>query len=329
MICQRSTSAVVQIFTKTGYLVDVYLDDFYGAEISSRAQQAFDQLGDLFIQLGLDSSPEKDCPPATTIVCLGILVNTVMFTLEVPPARVTELRVWTTSSSFTKKQLQSLLGKLSFVTACVKPGRIFMARLLNRLQACNAASRHWYSITNDMHHFSPQFNRVSLIKPFLWDFQCFNFATDACLRSGGATCRLDCIRFIFPHDILSLSLHINALELFTIVVAVKYWAPQLRGSKFIVSSDNSTAVAVINSSASAEFMQRCLRQLWFTSVVFDFEVWAQHVPGRHNQLADYLSRWHSDVSACDKFHHLCSVLDLTLTFQEVAPSCFLFDVIIV
>ena len=271
MICQRSTSAVVQIFTKTGYLVDVYLDDFFGAEISSLAQQAFDQLGDLFIQLGLDSSPEKDCPPATTMVCLGILVNTVTFTLEVPPARVTELlaelRVWTTSSSFTKKQLQSLLGKLSFVTACVKPGRIFMARLLNRLQACNAASRHWYSITNDMQldiqwwlHFSPQFNRVSLIKPFLWDFQCFNFATDACLRSGGATCRLDCIRFIFPHDILSLSLHINALELFTIVVAVKYWAPQLRGSKFIVSSDNSTAVAVINSSASADpFMQRCLR----------------------------------------------------------------------
>ena len=91
MICQRSTSAVVHMFTKTGFLADVYLDDFYGAEISSRAQQAFDQLGDLFIKLGLDSSPEKDCPPATTMVCLGILVNTVTFTLEVPPARVTEL----------------------------------------------------------------------------------------------------------------------------------------------------------------------------------------------------------------------------------------------
>lgn len=139
-------------------------------KIASCAQQAFDQLGDLFIKLGLDSSPEHDCPPATTMVCLGILVNTVMFTLEVPPARITELvaefRVWTKSSLFTKKQIQSLLGKLSFVTACVKPGRIFMACLLNRIRACNAASRHRYLITNDTQldlqwwlHFLPKFNR--------------------------------------------------------------------------------------------------------------------------------------------------------------------------
>jgi len=128
-----------------------------------------------------------------------------------------------------------------------------MACLLNRLEACNAASHHRYSITNDMQldiqwwlHFLPQFNRVSLIKPFLWDFQCFNFATDASLCGGGATCRSDCIRFIFPDDILSSSLHINTLELSTIVVAVKHWALQLQGSKFIISSDNSTAVAVIN-----------------------------------------------------------------------------------
>jgi len=74
-------------------------------------------------------------------------------------------------------------------------------------------------------------------------------------------------------------------------------------------------------------MQRCLRQLWFTSLLFDFEVRVEHVLGRHNQLAGYLSRWHSDISACNKFHHLCSVLDLTLSFQEVAPSCFSFDVL--
>ena len=74
--------------TKLFFLVDVYLDDFYGAEIASCAQQAFDQLGDLFVTLGLDSSPEKDCPPATTMVCLGILVNTVTFTLEVPPVTI-------------------------------------------------------------------------------------------------------------------------------------------------------------------------------------------------------------------------------------------------
>ena len=62
--------------------------------------------------------------------CLGILVDTVAFSLEVPATRLTnlqaELTTWQVASFFTKKQLQSLLGKLSFVTVCVKPGRIFM-----------------------------------------------------------------------------------------------------------------------------------------------------------------------------------------------------------
>ena len=62
--------------------------------------------------------------------CLGILVDTVAFTLEVPATHLTdlqaELTTWQVASFFTKKQLQSLLGKLSFITLCVKPGRIFM-----------------------------------------------------------------------------------------------------------------------------------------------------------------------------------------------------------
>ena len=133
MICQHTTRTVVHIFTEQGFLADVYLDDFYGAEYPSLAPQAFSRLGHLFLQLGLDSSPEQDSPPSTSMICLGILVDTAAFTLEVPTTRLedllAELTTWQAATFFTRKQLQSLLGKLSFVTACVKPGRIFMARL--------------------------------------------------------------------------------------------------------------------------------------------------------------------------------------------------------
>ena len=50
--------------------------------------------------------------------------------------------------------MQSLLGKLSFVTACVKPGRIFMLRLLNSLHAtaavhdCELTARHIPGVHN-------------------------------------------------------------------------------------------------------------------------------------------------------------------------------------
>ena len=65
MICQRTTSAVIYIFTQHGYTADVYLDDFYGAERPDRAFDAFHQLQSLFDRLGLQASPEKD----SRIVC--------------------------------------------------------------------------------------------------------------------------------------------------------------------------------------------------------------------------------------------------------------------
>lgn len=77
---------------------------------------------------------------------LGILDGTVALTLEFPTTRLTdlqaELRTWQAAPFFTKEQLQSLLRKLSFVTACVKPGRIFMIRLLNSLREYKRPAGH-------------------------------------------------------------------------------------------------------------------------------------------------------------------------------------------
>lgn len=91
MICQCTTKAVVHIFNGQGFSADVYLDDFYGAEYPSLAFQAFSQLGQLFQQLGLDSPPEKDTPPSTHMICLGILVDTEAFTLEVSASHLEDL----------------------------------------------------------------------------------------------------------------------------------------------------------------------------------------------------------------------------------------------
>ena len=123
---------------------------------------------------------------------------------------------------------------------------------------------------------------------------------------------------LFFADYISPSTRpINALELFTIVAALKHWALLLQGHKFIIACDNTAAVAVINSTTSKDpFMQRCLRQLWFTTALFDFEVRAPHVPGKHNQFADCLSRWHSDASARDGFYRLCSDSNQFFSFSR-------------
>ena len=85
--------------------------------------------------------------------------------------------------------------------------------------------------------------------------------------------------------------HITALQLYTIVVAVKFWASKLSHRKFLVSCDNEAAVTVGNSGSSEDhLMQRCLREVWFTAAVHDCELTARRIPDVHNVLADALSR---------------------------------------
>jgi hypothetical protein len=188
-----------------GYTADVYLDDFYGAEVTETAFTAFTDLQDLFNELGLQSSREKDCPPTTKMVCLGIEVDTNTLSLRVPRDRLDELSheltTWRSKKSYRLKELQSLLGKLSFVTACVKPGRIFMSRLLNKLRTFPTTRRTVLvspEMTLDISWwvtFLPLFNGVSLIKPDVWSFEDLHFTTDSCLHGGGATCRDQCLYF--------------------------------------------------------------------------------------------------------------------------------------
>ena len=59
-------------------------------------------------------------------------------TMSVPPEKLTEvkaeIRNWLRRTSITKKELQSLLGKLFWVAKCVKYARVFMGRLLSQLR---------------------------------------------------------------------------------------------------------------------------------------------------------------------------------------------------
>ena len=68
------------------------------------------------------------------MVFLGVLFNTITMTLEVTPERVREIldlvQIWLLKSSAKLKEIQSLLGKLHFLAACVKPSRIFVSRML-------------------------------------------------------------------------------------------------------------------------------------------------------------------------------------------------------
>ena len=158
------------------------------------------------------------------------------------------------------------------------------------------------------------------------DFHDVLFTCDSSLHRGGATCFDECISFAFPRVTEDLALHINALELFVLVMAVKIWAPKLPGSRFQISCDNDAAVQVVRSGRTRDaFMQRCLRQLWLTSARYDLDLHVSHIPGVHNVFADCLSRWDANSTFQRKFYELASPRNLRFHMLSIDCADLAFD----
>ena len=337
MACQRTTKAVAHILHELGLSIDVYIDDFYGAETPELAEASFLRMSHLFNELGLLASPDKDTPPTHEMICLGIQINTRDMTLTVPDFRLRELLdlllAWTSKESFTKCELQQLLGKLAFVTACVRPGRAFSCRLINSLKYCHAhPTQQSFSISNplraDIHwwtFFLQHFNGICVIPQNVTISNPELFACDACLSACGAVCFGEFFHHEFPKVIADQHLHINQLELLTIVVTVKLWHVSLKGLSVELLTDNSSCVYAINSRRSSDlFMQRCLRELWLCLALNNIHLTARHISTHANTLADALSRFHLSAECAE---YVCTTTtELQLTGVSLEDSIFTFRV---
>lgn len=330
--CQRVTSAVSYAFSKMGRKLVNYIDDLAGAEIGSSAVEAFDDLGALLNDLGLEESATKACSPNTRMVFLGIEFDTIQGTLTIPPAKLAEVKQllteWDNKQVASKRDIQSLVGSLNFLSACVRPGRIFTARILNVLRTMTddgpidldarfKQDVRWWA------RFAPLYNGVSLMPLNEWCEPDEVVACDACLDGCGGWSEGRYFHAKFPQFIATQGLHINALELLTIVVALKMWGRAWKGSRIKLKCDNYTAVTVINTGRSRDaFLQACLREICFLAALFECEIKAVHIPGQYNRLPDLLSRW--DLSN----HHRAEFARLTkhivVTECHVPDSLFAF-----
>ena len=307
LACQRTTNAIAHIF-RTAYHHDCvnYIDDFGGVEASDDdALLAFSHLEDLLTSLGLESSPTKDCPPSTRMVFLGLTYDTVAMTLQVPQDKLHHtsqlLSHWLSSPRVSKSDLQSLIGKLSYVCACISPGKIFMQRILQELRRLPhkftrftpsselLADLRWWA------KFLSFYNGVSVLRSSPWIDNEYRFCTDACLSGVGGFFDGRFFHSAYPPFIDPSSMTIASLETLAVTVSVKLWSEELRGQRILVRTDNQNTELAINTGRSrVPFVQSCLRELWFYASLFDFELRALHIPGQENTIADSLSRWDTD-----------------------------------
>ena len=193
---------------------------------------------------------------------------------------------------------------------------VFVSRLLNLLHEANEcgvvrvseearADIRWFE------RFLPEYNGVTLIPEARCSEPDAMLATDACLAGCGVVCGSEYFRSEFPAEITQTALHISALEMLAVVVAVKIWGSQLGRAKVRVYCDNDATVQVINSGKSRDaFMQRCLREICYLTAKAQCVVRAVHLPGVQNRLPDLLSRWSLSAQVQDRFHQLTAHRDM-------------------
>lgn len=253
MACQRVTNAICFMLSQAGCQVLSYLDDFMAISPPSTASKHFALSGSLLRDLGLQESPHKACSPSTQMTCLGVLFNTVNFTMSVTPDRLRVLQEdllpqWPHKRSATKRELQSLIGKLAFVCKCVHPGRLFLCRILDTLHSLRR-NHHRIKLSAEFRkdircwiRFISVYNGVSLVPTQTWSALDSIFSTDACLTGCGGMTADEYFHASFPSEVLSCFSAIHLLEALAIIVALQLWG-HWRGQRIIVYCDNFSVVS--------------------------------------------------------------------------------------
>ena len=322
LCCQRVTDAIAFLIRQDGYFVINYIDDFGGVDTPGRAGEAFACLRQVLLDLGVDEAVDKAVEPSTTLVFLGVLIDTVNMTVSVTCDRMLEVTAeldrWLGKHGATKREVQSLIGKLQFVARCVRSGRVFISRMLMHLRRLYSVSPRVslklpQSFLLDVcwwRRFMNTYNGVSFIPQRDWSLPDEVISTDACLTGCGGVSSVtnEYFHTKFPDCILDSKLDINSLELLTILVALRVWGQALRGKRIQLLCDNNTSVIVLNSGRTRDsFLSGCLREIIFIAASCELEIHAVHISGVSNRRADLLSRCHLNGDHLKSFLSLMEV----------------------
>ena len=224
---QRISNALCHLMALEGFSVLAYVDDFCGVEDTyEKALAGFEMFQSICEYLGLALAEDKSAAPNHTMEWLGFKVDSTQLLLSVPEEKLSLILSdgieWLSKKKATRPELQSIIGRLSHISQCIKHSRKFMSRILATLRR---APKHG-SIRLDLDmkldiawflDFAVRFNGRLIIQPSLpiFDIEC-----DACLRGAGGFSLTEYYSATFPAEVADPH-HISRLEAINVVVAVK------------------------------------------------------------------------------------------------------------
>jgi hypothetical protein len=320
LVCTQLLSVPAWEMQQRGCRFIRYLDDFLFIASSAEALRDILQTAqEVFASFGLLVNSDKTEGPVQRISFLGIQIDSIEQTTACTPARVHELlqllATLGSKSTVRRKDVESLIGKLSFAAQVLPGARPFMRHMLDAIHPCakrstpvriNECFREDVSfwLSNLTNWNGKQRWRAAQSAPIV-------LATDASLSGFGfhiveVPPHIDATRW--PIELQTASgfygsyhqthadLHashrqIAWCELLAILAAARTYSSQLRDNYVLFLVDNSTDVAIVNrQSTRSPRLGKLLRCLYKLALDFNFSIRAAHIAGVDNSLADFLSR---------------------------------------
>ena len=233
-----------------------YLDDFLtaGPPNSPICSQNLNSMLGLCERINAPIKPSKIEGPSTSITFLGIHLDTVAMEASITPERkealLAELNQLYWRRRCLKRELLSLIGKLSFACKVVPSGRIFLRRLIE-LSTSVEKLHHHLPLTQEAKRdmkwwldFLPQWPGKSLILESHWTSNAsMELFTDASGNEGWGAYWAG--QWISDHWTTAQGeMSIAWKELYAITIAVNTWGTLWQRRKILIHCDNQTVVSV-------------------------------------------------------------------------------------
>lgn len=281
--------------------VDHYLDDFItvGPADSDICSQNLQIMLDTCDSLGFSVNPRKVVPATSQLEFLGITLDSESMEISISTERMNdvmgELHKWRDRQSCTKRELLSLIGKLTFVSRVVKPGRTFVRRMIDL--ASRIKHLHYKVKLNKEFQcdvdwwlaYLPDWNGICMISPSQEDHHVFTDASDQAY-AGYSAGDWFVNEFTSGTDV-ERSMSINWREMKALVTAAAVWGPTWHGKRVVFHCDNECVVHVVNSgTCKSPAIMALVRALFFISAQHEFLVHCVYINTKDNTIADALSR---------------------------------------
>jgi hypothetical protein len=237
--------------------------------------------------------------------------------MRVPPAKLQEVKseigLWLKRTTITKKDLQSLLGKLFWIGRVVKHSRVFLGRLLEQLRTMSQKKDNkkvklleesrkdiiWWA--KFMEHYKgveiiTVEDPIKLSYQQLLDTPHDICAGDATPVGGGAWHGYEYWCGPLPTALYDAPIHIK--EFAVLIVSAKQWGDTWTGRPIVLFCDNDAVCEVIwNKKPRDQTMLSLLREFLYVVVTKKFYPIVRKISSADNSLADHISRRFDEYAA--------------------------------